>query len=194
MNECNTISPRSLHSLGMQGKPVHLIDVRTPAEYRSGHISGATSIPLDELNPERLHKDLGDYQAGHERPLYLACLSGVRARQAAERLKLAGIENLYLVEGGTEAWNQAGLPMQRCGHAISLERQVQIAIGTLLVLKVFFGFTINELFFAAIPLIGAGLIAAGLTRWCGMARLLAMMPWNRRADCSGQVTVNNLNT
>jgi hypothetical protein len=79
--------------------------------------------------------------------------------------------------------------MQRCGSAISLERQVQIVIGTLLVMKVVFGFTIHELFFAAIPLIGAGLIIAGLTRWCGMARVIAMMPWNKGVDCSKQVTV-----
>lgn len=193
MNDCNTISPRSLHNQRTQGRPVHLIDVRTPAEYRSGHIHGATSIPLDELDREILRGHLGDDKAGRDRPLYLTCLSGDRARQAAEKLRQAGLENLYLVEGGTEAWRQAGLPMQRCGNVISLERQVQIALGTLLVLKVLFGFTINELFFAVIPLIGAGLIAAGITRWCGMARLLAMMPWNRRTDCSGQVTVNNLN-
>ena len=79
--------------------------------------------------------------------------------------------------------------MQRCGSAMSLERQVQIIIGMLLVLKVFFGFTVHELFFAAIPIIGAGLIVAGITRWCGMARLIAMMPWNQGTDCSRQVTI-----
>jgi rhodanese-related sulfurtransferase len=194
MNDFNMVSPLSLNSLVKPGKQIHLVDVRTPAEYRSGHVSGAISIPLDELDPKMLREQLGDTQAGHARPLYLTCQSGIRARQAADRLRQSGFENLYLLEGGTEAWMKAGLPVQRCGHAISLERQVQIAIGTLLVLKVLFGFTVHELFFAVIPLIGAGLIAAGITRWCGMARLLAMMPWNRRTDCSGQVNVYNLNS
>jgi hypothetical protein len=120
--------------------------------------------------------------------LYLTCQSGIRAQQAAEQLKQSGLDNLYLLDGGMDAWAKAGLPMQRCGNAISLERQVQITIGVLLVLKVFFGFTVHELFFAAIPIIGAGLIVAGVTRWCGLAHLIAMMPWNSTTDCSKRVT------
>lgn len=89
-----------------------------------------------------------------------------------------------LLEGGTEAWERSALPMRRCGQAISLERQVQIAVGALLILKVVFGFTVHELFFVAGALIGAGLITAGVTRWCGMARLLARLPWNRGRRCA----------
>ncbi len=189
MNDLNTMSPRSLNDIIERGQTAHLIDVRTPAEYRSGHAVGAISVPLDQLNPSQLNDRLGDNEAGRSRPLFLTCQSGLRAEQAAQRLRHAGFDNVYLVDGGTDAWAKAGLPMQRCGSAISLERQVQIAIGTLLLLKVAFGFTVNELFFAAIPLIGAGLIFAGLTRWCGMARLIAMMPWNKGTDCAKQVTV-----
>lgn len=143
-------------------------------------------MPLDELTPEHLEAKLNHAGAGHDQPLYLTCHSGIRAQQAAERLVEAGYRNLTLLEGGIEAWEKAGLPMQRCGKAISLERQVQIAIGTLLVLKVFFGFTIHELFFAATAVIGTGLIIAGTTRWCGMARLIALLPWNRSDNCSEQ--------
>lgn len=189
MSELNTITPHALNALGQQHEQIHLIDVRTPAEYRAGHVAGARSIPLDELAPEKLRNQLGDAGAGHESPLYLTCHAGIRAQQAAERLKQAGFENVYLLEGGTEAWMKTGLPIQRCANAISLERQVQITIGALLVLKVFFGFTVHQLFFAAIPLIGAGLIVAGITQWCGMARLIAIMPWNRFTDCSKRVTV-----
>jgi len=189
MNGINTISPQSLDSLLNREQAATLIDVRTPAEYRSGHATGAISIPLDELHPEKLPGLLGDTRLGHEHPLFLTCHSGIRAGKAAERLQNAGFKNLFLLEGGTQAWNRAGLPMQRCGSAMSLERQVQIAIGMLLVLKVFFGFTVNELFFAAIPIIGAGLIVAGITRWCGMARLIALMPWNKGTDCSKPVTI-----
>jgi rhodanese-related sulfurtransferase len=189
MNNVNTISPSSLGALLDKEEPVNLIDVRTPAEYRSGHAIGAISIPLDDSLPEKLTERLGNPHAGKQQPLFLTCQSGFRANKAAEQLRNAGFDNLFLLDGGTEAWKKAGLPMQRCGSAISLERQVQIVIGTLLVLKVFFGFTVHELFFAAIPIIGAGLIVAGITRWCGMTRFLAMMPWNQGADCSQQVTV-----
>lgn len=183
-----TVAPQRLHALWAQGESVELIDVRTPAEYRAGHAAGAKLVPLDELNPETLSKHVARPGAGRDRTLYLLCKSGSRAQQAAERLAKAGYRNLALVDGGTDAWDKAGLPMQRCGKTIALERQVQIAIGVLLVLKVMLGFTLHELFFAATALIGSGLIVAGTTRWCGMARLVALMPWNRKAGCPEQAT------
>jgi hypothetical protein len=97
------------------------------------------------------------------------------------------MQHLALVQGGTEAWQKAGLPVNKCDSVLSLERQVQIAVGSLLILKVFFGFTVHELFFVAAAAIGAGLITAGITRWCGMAQLMARMPWNRRRNCSHAV-------
>ena len=191
-----SISPQRLHTLRTNGKEINLIDVRTPDEYRAGHALGAKLVPLDEIDRGALISDLQQSAAGYEKPLYITCQAGLRAQQAAERLLSAGYRRLVLIEGGTEAWKKAGLPIEHSGNAISLgngnvislERQVQIAIGVLLVLKVFFGFTVHELFFAAIPLIGAGLILSGTTRWCGMARLVAMLPWNRNANSSKQVT------
>ena len=184
--QVTSISPRRIEELRNQGQAVDLIDVRTPAEYRAGHASGAKLVPLDELGPKSLAGQLTNPRAGYDEPLYLTCQSGYRAQQAAERLSTAGYHNLALVEGGTQAWEKAGLPMQRCGNAISLERQVQITIGLLLILKVVFGFTVHELFFAATAFIGAGLIVAGTTRWCGMAHLIARLPWNRYRNCSDQ--------
>jgi rhodanese-related sulfurtransferase len=183
-----TISPQRLHEILDEDKKINLVDVRTAAEYRAGHVAGARLIPLDELSSETLAANEHYAGAGHEKTLYLTCQSGMRAQQAAERLIDAGYHNLALIEGGTQAWEKAGLPIRRCGNAISLERQVQIAIGMLLVLKVLFGFTVHELFFAAIPLIGAGLIVAGITNWCGMARLIALLPWNQSRNCSEQAT------
>ncbi len=170
----------ALRNLGQE--PV-ILDVRTPAEYRQGHAAGARSMPLDQMDPLRLPELIGKSGAGRDETLYLTCHSGARAQQAAERLQEAGYCNLAVIEGGTRAWEQAGLPMVRCTRAIALERQVQIAVGTLLVLKVIFGFAVDELFFVAAAFIGAGLIMAGVTRWCGMARLLAAMPWNRGGRC-----------
>ena len=181
-----TITPEQLHAARLGGQDPALIDVRTPAEYRAGHIPDARLIPVVELAPEAVAQRFQRPRLGREETLYITCQAGPRARQAAERLQLAGYSNLALVEGGTQRWQQAGLPIRRCGKAIALERQVQIAIGSLLVLKVFLGFSVHELFFALTALIGAGLIMAGVTRWCGMARLIARMPWNRHRNCPEQ--------
>ena len=177
------VSPMALSHRLKSDSHVPLLDVRSPAEYRSGHIPGALSAPLDELEGSNLADLANGAGRQADNPLYLTCQAGVRAAQAAQVLHEAGLTHLTLVQGGTDAWQKAGLPVKSSGGALSLERQVQIAVGSLLILKVFFGFTVHELFFVAGAVIGAGLITAGLTRWCGMARLMARMPWNRRRDC-----------
>jgi rhodanese-related sulfurtransferase len=161
-----------------------VLDVRSVAEYRAGHIPGAQSIPLDSLSADALAHAFKRPSLGREETLYVTCHTGPRARQAAERLQQAGFVNLSLIEGGTRSWEQLGLPVERCGKALSLERQVQIAVGSLLVLKVILGFSVHELFFALAAMIGIGLIVAGTTRWCGMARLIARLPWNRNTNCT----------
>lgn len=181
-----SITPERLDALRRSG-PVALVDVRTPAEYRTGHATGARLVPLDELDPATLPERLGDPALGRETTLYLTCHSGARASQAAARLADAGYRNLAVMTGGTEAWQRAGLPMRRCGGTLALERQVQITVGLLLVLKVVFGFAVHELFFVAAAFLGAGLVIAGVTRWCGLARVLALMPWNRSRDCRDEV-------
>ncbi len=179
----STITPEQLHAAQLRGDHPALLDVRTAAEYRAGHIPGAQLLPIGELAPDEVTRRFKHAAPGHQVPLYITCRSGTRARQAAERLQLAGFTNLALVEGGTQGWEQAGLPVRRCGSAISLERQVQIAIGSLLIVKVVLGFSVHALFFALAAVIGAGLIVAGVTRWCGMAQLIARMPWNRGEHC-----------
>ncbi|MEJ2620140.1 MAG: rhodanese-like domain-containing protein [Candidatus Thiodiazotropha sp.] len=161
------LSPSDLYALQRQGKRVELLDVRTAVEFRQGHIPGAQLMTLDTLNDKTLKNQLGDPELRNRASLYITCQSGFRAQQAAERLKEAGYQNVVLVDGGTEAWQKAGLPIMRCGEVISLERQVQITIGSLLLLKVLFGFTLHEVFFLAGAFIGAGLIMAGVTRWIG---------------------------
>ena len=183
------ISPVLLSKRLHKDANVTLLDVRSPAEYRAGHIPGALLAPLDELKG----RDPADVSRGAglraDNPLYLTCQAGVRAEHAAQVLREAGLAHLTLVQGGTDAWQKAGLPVKSCGRALSLERQVQIAVGSLLILKVFFGFTVHQLFFVMGAVIGAGLITAGLTQWCGMAQLIARLPWNRRRDCGHEVPV-----
>jgi rhodanese-related sulfurtransferase len=155
-----------------------LVDVRSPAEFGTVHVQGAKLFPLDRFEPDHVVAHLGGNGLGRHEPIYLTCHSGMRARQAAQRLQERGYDNVVILEGGTQAWTDAGLPVVRGRPAMSLERQVQIALGLMVLLKVIFGFAIHPLFFALLAAIGLGLIYAGLTQNCMLMKLLARMPWN----------------
>jgi rhodanese-related sulfurtransferase len=176
----SVISPATLHQQMREGgAPAHLVDVRSPAEYANGHAAGAVSIPIEEMDAAQLESRFG-VNAGLAEPLHLICTSGLRAEQAARKLQAQGLHNLALVEGGTQAWSQQGLPLQRATVGVSLVRQTQIALGMLIVLLLAKGILLHPLFYVLTGLLGSGLIVSGLTARCGLAALLARMPWNRR--------------
>jgi rhodanese-related sulfurtransferase len=119
--------------------------------------------------------------------LYVICRSGNRSSKACQKFIDAGYTNVVNVEGGTSAWDAAGLPVVRGKKAMSLERQVRIAAGFLVLLGTVLGFLLHPYFLAVPAFVGAGLMFAGITDTCGMGMLLAKMPWNRTAKCnSGQ--------
>ena len=93
----------------------------------------------------------------------------------------AGFENVVNVDGGTQAWAEAGLPVVRGKKAISLERQVRIAAGFLVLLGAVLSFW-NVYFVLLSGFVGAGLMFAGITDTCGMGMVLAKMPWNQVKD------------
>jgi rhodanese-related sulfurtransferase len=171
-----TITPRELDELRRRGHAVELIDVRTPAEYREVHAEPARLVPPDCLNPEAIMRARSGSEGD---PLYTICRSGSRGRQAAEKFHAAGFTNVVNVEGGTLAWAQAGLPVVRGRKTISLERQVRIAAGSLVVFGTVLGAFVHPGFLGLAAFVGAGLIFAGVTDTCGMGMLLARMPWNR---------------
>lgn len=176
--------PVKLHEQMRAGRPIHLVDVRSPAEYADGHAAGAWSIPIDELDAAHLKSRLGN-DAGSAQPIHLICTSGLRAARAAGKLRAQGLPNLVLVEGGMDAWSQKRLPLQRATAGVSLERQTQIALGVLIVLMLAKGMLLHPLFYALTGLLGIGLIVAGVTARCGLSALLAKMPWNRGAAQGG---------
>lgn len=170
-----TISPARLNELHCAGQAVDLIDVRTPVEFREVHVPFARNLPLDQLKPEEI---LREHPVPSGEPVYVICRSGSRGRQACERLLGAGL-NVVNVEGGTQAWVEAGLPVVRGQKVISLERQVRIAAGLLVLLGTILGWLIHPAWTALAALVGAGLIFAGITDTCGLGLLLARMPWNQ---------------
>ncbi|GIX04064.1 MAG: sulfurtransferase [Planctomycetaceae bacterium] len=173
-----TISPQQLSLLTQQGTQPPLIDVRTPAEYQEVHIPWARNIPLDRLDPETLRREYAGVET-----LYVVCRSGSRGRQACEKLLAAGL-NVVNVEGGTMAWEQAGLPVVRGRRVISLERQVRIAAGLLVLVGTSLGYFVHPGWLGLSAFVGAGLIYAGLTDRCGMALLLGRMPWNQATSAA----------
>src|SRR5579862_5537767 len=166
-----TINAKELSELCRSSKPVELIDVRTPAEYRDVHLAAARNVPLDQLDPAALIKARNG--SGND-PLYLICKSGGRSSRACEMFVQAGFSNVVNVEGGTIACVEAGAPVVRGQAAISLERQVRIAAGSLVLI----GAIGSYWFYAMMGLsafVGAGLVFAGVTDTCGMGMLLARM-------------------
>lgn len=169
-----TISPKELAEAIEKGAGT-LVDVRMPTEYREAHVRGARNVPLDRLRPE-------DF-TGHEGPLLVVCQKGGRSKQACEQLAAAGVTDLHNVAGGTLACEAAGLPMERGKKAMSLERQVRIAAGSLVVLGAALGAFVHPGWIGLAGFVGAGLVFAGVTDTCGMGMMLARMPWNQTGAC-----------
>lgn len=171
-----TITPPQLAELCKRCGRLDLIDVRTPVEFREVHVAGARNVPLDRLDPAEV---LRCRDASKDEPIYLICRSGSRGRQACEKFQAAGFGNIVNVEGGTLACVEAGLPVNRGKKAISLERQVRISAGLLVLLGALLGWFLHPAFVGLSAFVGAGLVFAGITDTCGMGLLLARMPWNR---------------
>ena len=163
----------SAHDLADQlgDQRVKVIDVREPMEYAAGHIAGSLNVPLSRLSQADLP----------EGPLVLVCQSGNRSSQGLrELLKRGHGHPLSDLEGGLPSWQQAGLPVRRLKNApLPLMRQVQIAAGSLVLLGLILSNTVAPAWVLLSWFVGAGLTFAGISGYCGMARLLAAMPWNR---------------
>ena len=175
----SAISVGQLNELIESGQSVELIDVRTPVEFREVHVPAARNVPLDQLNAK-------EYLSGRsqaETPLYVICKSGSRGRQACEKLVAAGGAHVVNVDGGTAAWDAAGFPVLRGKKAMSLERQVRIAAGTLVLTGAVLSQLVHPWWIGLSGFVGAGLIFAGITDTCGMGLLLARMPWNKVSTC-----------
>ena len=148
-----------------------LVDVREPDEHRRERVPGARNLPLSRLAP---------IKSGAPAVIF-HCRSGARTAANAGRLAGAADCQAYILEGGIDAWKKAGLPVAiDARQPIEIMRQVQITAGGLVLLGVALGTWVSPGFYGISAFVGAGLMFAGISGWCGMARLLGVMPWNRR--------------
>ncbi len=164
-----TITPHEAREMLANG--ALLVDIRQPDEYRRMRAADAKNHPVDALDT-----------IDADGPVVFMCRSGMRTQGNAGKLAGCHPGEAYLLEGGLEAWRKAGLPVEEDrSQPLELMRQVQIAAGSLVLLGVILGLAVAPGWFALSGFVGAGLVFAGTSGWCGMARLLSVMPWNRQA-------------
>ncbi len=152
-----------------------LIDIRSQKEFTDAHIPGALLLPAALIDAD-CTPQIKDGQ------VVFYCSSGMRTKAAHPAIETAGFKDTAYIDGGLNAWRSAGLPVKTVtGNApkLDIQRQVQITVGVLLLISTALSFIISPMFAIADALIGAGLLVAGLTGTCMMARALLWMPWNR---------------
>jgi rhodanese-related sulfurtransferase len=168
-----TVDANTLKAWLDKGEAI-VVDVREPAEHEAQNIPGATLLPLSTVSKAALPNSAGA-------KLVIHCRKGGRGSAACEKL-LAEDPNLeiYNLEGGIEAWLQNHYEVKTSGKFfLALDRQVQLTIGSGVLLGSVLGYFVNPAWFLVSGFLGLGLINAGLTGWCGLALLMAKMPWNQ---------------
>ena len=172
------ISVKEFESL--RGSAEHIIlDVRTPAEFSASHLDGARNFPLGSTQIEAFVKE----HAGSKKPIYVLCQGGKRAETVCNTFASVN-DNLVLVQGGMNACKSEGLSTIEGEGVISLERQVRIAAGLLVLIGVIASKVIAPDAIYLSAFVGAGLVFAGVTDTCGMGLMLAKMPWNNSCNTS----------
>lgn len=171
-------SVQEINELINGGSACQIVDVREHGEFEAVKIQQSKLVPLS--NFERQTGEIDRFQ-----PVYLMCRSGNRARQAAEKLIEKGFSDVHVIEGGMTAWESANLPIVKGASKVwSLERQVRFAAGSLVILGAILAVIVHPYFIALSAFVGAGLVFAAVTDTCGMALMLARMPWNRQKQIS----------
>lgn len=164
-----TIFPADAHAMLAAGAT--LIDIRDADAFAREHIAGAVNRPLADIGRHPLPTG----------PIIFHCQSGMRTTAHADALAAAaGAARCVLLQDGIDGWRGGGLPTIRDRRQpLEIMRQVQLGAGALALLGVLLGWLIHPALFSVSAFVGAGLMVAGATGWCGMARLLRIMPWNK---------------
>lgn len=179
--ESACISPGELAKLLASGG-CQLVDVREPVEHAEAHVSGCRLIPLAQLEARAGELD-------PTKPVIVMCQAGKRGQKALETLQRLGFNNVRNLEGGIQAWLSAGQPCAAGSRKVlPLMRQVQLVIGFFVLAGSLLTHFVDPRWIYLPMFFGAGLIFAGSTGFCGLALLLARMPWNRVCESSAAPT------
>lgn len=176
MATISMISPQNAAQLVKEEKAI-LLDIRSVGETVTEHIPASLFLPFDIVNKLRI-EELG---VSKKLPV-LVCRSGVRAEQAAKSLANE-IEDVAVLDGGIVQWKEKGLPVTSGRKALPLDRQVLVGAGGMMMLFTILGLLASPYFYFLNILMAGGMVFAGVTGACGMARVLVMMPWNKTPLC-----------
>jgi rhodanese-related sulfurtransferase len=172
MNPLISLSPADV-AARLKARTAVLVDVREPDEHAREHIVGAVAAPLSGFEAAHLALTPG-------KDVIFMCRSGNRTAGNCDRLAARVDGPAHVLAGGLDAWKKAGLPVKTdTKQPLELMRQVQMAAGGLILVGALLGTLAHPAFWGLSAFVGAGLFVAGATGFCGMARLLAVMPWNR---------------
>lgn len=178
----NVIESKKVHEL-VTSKDAILIDVREPAENRACSIADAYLLPLGKINVDLINELKQNHIKENkvEPKVIIHCQKGIRGTKACKKLlKQTSELQLHNLEGGIEAWQAVGLPVNKTENGVlPLDRQVQITIGSVVLISSLIAYFININFVFLSAFFGAGLLFAGLSGFCGLARVIAKMPWNQ---------------
>lgn len=166
-------TPAALQHLIKTGDSPRLLDVRTPGEFQTSHIPGSCNVPLDTLREHR-----AELRRHLDQDVVLVCRSGARASQAEQALAEAGLPDLRVLDGGMMAWEASGAPVNRGPQRWSLERQVRLVAGSVVLVTGVVGFFVHGVHLVGTA-IGAGLTFAALSNTCAMGMMLSKLPYNR---------------
>jgi len=163
-----------------QNDPTHcVVDVRGQEEFTTGS-EASVCWPVSEINGESVSDFVREQKLSPDQTVVLLCARGMRAQQAAEKLRPLIPNPIAVVEGG-----HAALAMQASGNKkpmMSIERQVRITAGSLVLISALASVLIHPSAVWLCVFVGAGLMFAGITDWCGMGLLMMKMPWNNPAN------------
>jgi len=180
MSNLTNISKEQFYNIYKQDINSVLIDVRTPMEYQNQHVKDSFNIPLDNISPESIDSFLVEHNRANDESVYLICKSGKRSKIAQQRLE-ASTRSIICIDGGIDDMTNDNQIQFNQGTSkfISLERQVRITAGVLIVTGFILGASVHPAFYGVTAFVGAGLIVSGITDWCGMGLLMAKMSWNK---------------
>lgn len=183
-SESHSISPQEL-ATHLKAGDCQLVDVRESVEHAEAHVSGAKLIPLGQLESRCSEID-------RTLPVIVMCQADRRGQAAADKLRTLGFTEVRNLEGGLNAWKSAGLPCAVGSRQVMpLMRQVQITIGLGVLTGSLLAVFVNSRWVYLPMFLGAGLIFAGVTGFCGLALILAKMPWNRQPQTGGTVAASS---
>lgn len=172
MSEIKKISAEQFREC--QKDPAHcVIDVRDRAEYAAGS-EAQVCWPLNEISSSTLSNFVKEQKLDPNQTVVLLCARGMRASQAAEKLRPLIPNPIAVVEGGHAALAEAS----GVKPPMSIERQVRITAGIIVLTGIFGSLLIHSLMIIISIFMASGLIFAGITDWCGLGLLMMKMPWN----------------